>query len=175
MLVQLGKRPEASDIVDLLLECHQRIRKFLSISRSLATTPDADPAQTKDAAAQVRRYFAESLPMHVADEQEQVLPRLVSASPDIARALATMTEEHDTHAPLVEQLVAVCDRLVEDPRQAAAVSAELTQIVDKLTQELEPHLEAEERVIFPALRRLPSEQRDEILVAMRERRARALG
>lgn len=174
MLVPLGKRQGTEDVVELLLECHVRIRKFLAMAENLAAARDANPDEIRDVAAQVRRYFAESLPLHVADEQEQILPRIASWSTEIDRALATMTDDHSAHVASVDRLIALCDTLVRDPDQHAAVAAELATIAAHLTSEMGRHLEIEERVIFPALRRLPAEQRDEMLRAMRERRARAM-
>jgi len=86
-----------------------------------------------------------------------------------------MSTEHATHEPLIAALIAVCDRLIADPRQVAAVASELTGIVDRLERDFAPHLAREEQVIFPALARLPERERGEILSAMRRRRARALG
>ena len=36
MLTVLGKTPAAGDAVDLLLECHDRIRSFLALARRVA-------------------------------------------------------------------------------------------------------------------------------------------
>lgn len=174
MLVSLGKRQVAEDVVDLLLECHGRIRKFLAMARELAAATAAQPAEIADVAQQVRRYFSESLPLHIDDEHEDILPRLSGAGADVDRALAAMEAEHVSHAPIVTRLVELCGLLVGDPRQLAAVAPELITVVDRLSTEFSVHLEREESVIFPALRQLPAAVRDQVLVAMRERRARAM-
>jgi hemerythrin-like domain-containing protein len=174
MLVPLGKRPANGDVVDLLLDCHERIRKFLNMARTLAAADNAAPEEVQIVAGQIERYFVESLPLHIADEQEQILPRIASWSPETDRALAQMTDDHTTHAPVVDRLTELCRALVRDPRQLATVAPELRRIAEELTAEMDRHLEIEERVIFPALRKLPAEQRDEILTAMRARRARVM-
>jgi hemerythrin-like domain-containing protein len=174
MLVQIGKRPETRDVVELLLECHERIRRFLAMARALTAAVGVPADEVRDVASQVRRYFAESLPMHIADEDEEIAPRLANHDA-AAAALVLMTSEHATHEPLVAALIAVCERLIADPRQVAAVASELTGIVDRLERDFAPHLAREEQVIFPALARLPERVRAEILDAMRKRRARALG
>jgi iron-sulfur cluster repair protein YtfE (RIC family) len=174
MLVQIGKRPDTRDVVELLLECHERIRKFLAMARALTGAAAVPHDEIRGVASQVRRYFAESLPMHIADEDEEIAPRLIKDAA-VAAALALMSNEHATHEPLVAELIAVCDVLIADPRQVAAVSIRLTAIVDQLDRDFAPHLAREEQVIFPALARLPERARDEILAAMRRRRARALG
>src|SRR5574338_185404 len=175
MLFKIGRREAAEDAVALLLECHQRIRKFLTMSRELAAVKGADDAEIRSVAAQIRRYFVESLPLHVADEHEDIAPRLAGASAEVDRALAAMEAEHAEHESVIDRLVALCDALVAEPRQAGVIQAELGEVADRLTRELATHLEREESVIFPALRALPSAERDAIATAMRQRRDRALG
>ncbi len=170
MLVQLGKRPERLDVVDLLLDCHDRIRKFTTMARDLAAARGARLEAIREAAAQVRRYFIESLPLHMADEEKQILPRLIGMNAELDRALAAMEADHMAHEPLVRRLVELCSVLVADPRQIAAVATELHAVAMQLTTEFFVHLEREERVIFPALRRLPSDERTAIRTAMRARR-----
>jgi iron-sulfur cluster repair protein YtfE (RIC family) len=175
MLVQVGKRDQSEDVVDLLLACHERIRRFLTMARTLATAHASEPCEVQLAAAQIRRYFAEALPLHVADEQEEILPRLASAAPAIDQALTAMLDEHCVHEPMVARLVALCGEVEREPSQLAVVGADLAALIAELTTELERHLAQEEQVIFPAIRRLAAAERDAILVAMRRRRERVLG
>lgn len=175
MLVQIGKRAEAQDVVELLLECHDRIRKFLAMARGLAQAAAAAPDEIRDVAWQVRRYFLESLPLHIADEEDDIVPRLAGASAEIDHALAAMEADHASHEPLVHRLVELCGVLIADPRQVADIAAELGAVASRLTADFAAHLEVEERVIFAALRQIPSAGRGEILAAMRARRQRVLG
>lgn len=170
MLVKIGKRDVSTDAVGLLLECHERIRKFLAMARTLAAARGVPADELRGVAGQVRRYFAESLPLHIADEHEALAPRLAGSGAEVAAALARMDADHDDHAPHVTHLVALCDELVRDPGRLPAVADELAAVANRLTDELGSHLELEERVIFPALRKLPARELDAIRVAMRERR-----
>ncbi len=174
MLVPLGKRQSTEDVVELLLECHERIRKFLKMARDLAHAENPNSDEVRNVAAQIARYFGEALPLHVADEQEQILPRIASWSPDIDRALAAMTDDHAAHVAWVDRLTAICNSLVRQPGELPRVRAELRQIADHLSADMGRHLELEERVVFPALRRLSADQKTELLDSMRERRARVL-
>lgn len=175
MLFKIGRREAAEDAVALLLECHQRIRKFLTMARELAAARGVEEAELRNVAAQVRRYFVESLPLHIADEHEDIAPRLQGTSAEVDRALAAMEAEHGEHQPIIDRLVELCDAVVAEPRQAAVIRGELGEVADRLTRELSAHLEREESVIFPALRALPSTERDAVVAAMRQRRDRALG
>jgi len=174
MIVQLGQRQPSEDVVDLLRDCHERIRRFLVQARRLAEAASAEPAEIRAAAGQIRRYFTEAFPMHVDDEDEQIAPRLQGASSDVDRALAMMASGHASHGALIARLVAICASVEQDPRRLAVASIELARVAALLATELEAHLELEERAIFPALRRLPQHVRDAIRGAIRARRARAL-
>jgi hemerythrin-like domain-containing protein len=177
MLLQIGPRraPEDPDLVDLLRDCHGRIRRFLIVARQLADADAAntDPGELRATAGQIRRYFTEAFPIHTTDEDE-LAPHLAGASPDVDRALATMTSDHVAHGALVSRLVAICARIERDARQHGAMAAELARVATILATELEAHLELEEHVIFPALRRLPAPLRDALRTEMRARRTLSL-
>lgn len=173
MLVQIGKQAGSDDVVDLLIECHGRIRKFLAFARALAEKPEAAPGEVRAVAGQVRRYFAVALPLHIADEEHDILPRLTGASAAVDRALATMHGEHDAHAAEIARLVAVCAQLERDPAQLPIRAGELAAAAAQVTADMQHHLELEERVLFPAIRHLAATQREEIRNAMRTRREAA--
>src|SRR4051812_25565021 len=94
MLIQIGSPKEPPDIVDILLECHERIRSFTGLARRLASTHGLSEEEVRDAAARVTRYFSEALPLHVADEEQSILPRLSGRSPELDAALNGMQREH---------------------------------------------------------------------------------
>src|SRR6185503_861481 len=94
MLVSLGSpRGDERDVVDALLACHERIRRFSAMAVRIADAGGATELEIRDAAAAVRRYFAEALPLHVADEDEDLAPLLAGRDPAIDAALATMSAE----------------------------------------------------------------------------------
>ena len=160
MIVPIGtRRGEGGDVVAQLLECHGRIRAQLALAARLAAAPGAP--DLADAAARVRRYFADALPRHVADEDEELIPRLRGRDPALDAALATMHRDHAGHDAAVARLVAACDAL-DLPAIAAAAAA-----LDAL---LTPHLALEEATIFPAIRALPAADHAAIAAAMRARR-----
>lgn len=174
MLVQIGQRRTPEDVVDLLEECHQRIRRFLSLARQIATGEGVADDVVRSVAGQVQRYFAVAFPLHLADEEELVAPRLAGASGEVDRALATMRSDHAAHEATVTRLAELCAVLARDPRPCATSRGELTATAAELAAGLEPHLELEERVIFPAIRCLPASEREAIHRGMRVRRERAL-
>ena len=170
MLLQIGRRQHEPELVDLLTECHKRIRSFLDLAHRVATTPGLHPDDISGAAAQVHRYFTGAFPLHMADEDELLLPRLRGREAALDAALDRMQADHEEHADLVEHLVALCDELMRDPRRLAARTRELGETVDELTLGLEAHLSLEELVIFPRLDRLSAVERAAIRREMRARR-----
>lgn len=171
MLVQLGKRPVSEDVVDLLLECHGRIRRFLVMGRQLAQASNASVSEIVATAAQIRRYFAEAFPLHVADEECDIAPRLASM---VGNSVVRMEADHRAQSFAVAELIVQCGIVEREPDQHAAVCARLHAVVVPLAADLETHMEFEERTLFPALRNLPQHDQDAILAAMRQRRSRVL-
>ncbi len=176
MLVTLGGRPQVDDLVDLLATCHRRIREHLRLARRLAEAPDDAPeADLRDAAAKVARYFEIGLPAHVADEEEEIAPRVRGRfGPEVDAVVAGMISQHTHHIWPIARLVVCCEVIAQNPRLLRDRRAELARLVEQLVVELADHLEAEERVLFPAIRALPAAERVAIREGMRRRRERLL-
>jgi iron-sulfur cluster repair protein YtfE (RIC family) len=174
MLVRLGARPPAAqDLASLLGDCHVRIRAFLGLARELARRESLEAAQVGDAAARVQRYFAVALPLHTADEEDSLSPRLRGRDPALDCALDRMAAEHDAHQPALAALLSLCEALVAAPGQHAALRPQLGQVVQALDGALTSHLSAEEELIFPAIARLSAAEREAVLREARARRAPA--
>ena len=172
-LFQIGRRGALApdDAAGMLLACHARIRRSLEVAERLAEVEGAPPEQVADAASGIRRYFEEALPLHAADEDESVGPRLGGVSPELDAALDRMAREHAEHRPHVERLVAPCRALARDGAALGALRGELAAAAAALRPLLAVHLEAEEATVIPAVRALPAEAREAIVRELRARRA----
>jgi hypothetical protein len=152
-----------------VLDCHARIRSFVQVAGSLAQAADVPAAEVADAAGRVHRYFTVALPLHVADEEQSIDPRVAQHAPGLREALAAMHREHLAADVLLAELVPAWAALKETParddlrRATARAAAELAQA-------LEAHLADEERLIVPAITRLPPDEQQAILAEMRARR-----
>ncbi|HKJ00717.1 MAG TPA: hemerythrin domain-containing protein [bacterium] len=165
---------ETPDVVELLLDCHQRIRFFTELARRLGEADDLPADEVRGAAARVRRYFTEALPLHVADEEESLTPRLRGREPELDAALERMATEHRRHEPLLATLVATCEALEAAPARHAGLRGTLLETAAALAEEFEVHLGQEERVVIPALRRLfAADLRAALADEVRARRKRA--
>jgi iron-sulfur cluster repair protein YtfE (RIC family) len=165
-LVRLGEKPAGrATPASLILECHQRIRWFAGLAVRLASE-DAPDAELAEAAGRVHRYFTVALPLHVADEEQSVMPRLLAYAPATAEALANMEREHQAHQERLVRLIPAWAALGFDRRGRRDTLAGAAQ----LRAELETHLTGEERAIVPALARLPVTESDALLEEFQARR-----
>ncbi|HEY6101090.1 MAG TPA: hemerythrin domain-containing protein, partial [Anaeromyxobacter sp.] len=146
MLTRIGKPPEAGDAVDLLLECHDRIRAFLTLSRRLADAGPADQGELTDAAERVRRYFTQALPLHARDEEESLVPRLRGRDPALDAQLDAMTSEHAEHERPLRALVDACETLAREPGRHAELAPAIATAAGELERHFAGHLRREEEV-----------------------------
>lgn len=170
MLITFGARRHAPDGVDLLLECHTRIRRHLTMARRLAAASGHPEVEIRETAAQVRRYFTEALPLHILDEEITIRELLAGHNPIVDAALARMAGDHLDHEPALGRLIDLCAELERAPGDLGGIAVELAALVAVLEAQLLEHLAMEERTIFAALRLLPASDRDALARAMRERR-----
>lgn len=171
MLTRIGPPPPPGDVVDALLDCHQRIRDFTALALRLATAAGLAEGEVRDAAARVHRYFAVALPLHARDEEESILPRLRGTDPAVDAELAAMQREHAEHDDPVSRLLATCAALQERPGERDRLASSLAAAARELERHFEQHLLREERVIFPAVRRhLDRATQEAVQAEMRARR-----
>lgn len=176
-------------VQDALLGCHMRIRHFTEMACKLAHAHAAEPEQIRRAAAEVHRYFTVALPLHEADENLSLHPRLRKALPlgepytdggdDSETALLrrlggpaadAMVEQHESIDQLVERLVPLCTILRTQPAKLEELSLELHEVSAALHEIFAAHLEMEEKTVFPAMERFLSV--DDLADVRREMRAR---
>jgi iron-sulfur cluster repair protein YtfE (RIC family) len=173
MLRPKSQKPAAeAGLVELLLECHERIRRFCALARAAGEPGDAPVEQVSEACASVERYFGEALPLHVQDEEESILPRLSGHSPEVDRALATMQTQHAEHEPQLHAMSRACAALRQNPTDVSR-RATLATAAEQLEISLEAHLRLEESVVFPAIRSALSDAvQADIVKELRARRVR---
>jgi iron-sulfur cluster repair protein YtfE (RIC family) len=164
------QRPE--DAVELLIGCHLRIRHFTAAAVKLAHAQGVTDDEIRQTAAAVYRYYSVSLPLHEADEEDTVRPRLDPVAGERVRhALLAMADQHQGIYEFVERLMPLLQLLERNPSALAQVGGELCSLTSALGEIFQAHLELEEAVIFPAIREsLPESTRAEMLAEMQQRR-----
>ncbi len=163
---------KTEDAVDLLSGCHDRIRHFTGAAVKLAHAQGATPDDIGQTAARIHRYYTVSLPLHEADEEDTLRPRLaVFADEKMSHALAAMHDQHQAIDELLERLLPLLVLVKSNPGILPQVAAEMCSITRALDDVFRAHLQMEEEVIFPAIRvALPESVREEMLREMRARR-----
>lgn len=170
MLTKIGKPAAPAGTLDLLVECHERIRTFLALARRISEPGAAEPDEVGQAAGRVLRYFAQALPLHARDEEESILPRLRGKEPALDAELERMAREHREHEAPVRALVDACDALAREPGRHAELAPAIGAAAEELERHFAGHLRREEEVVFPAVRRFLDPEEDARVV--KEIRAR---
>lgn len=161
------------DPIGMLLACHRRIRDHLAMAKRVVDAIEPSSGEVVQAAAALIRYFGQALPLHILDEDVLLCDALRgrSLAPDVVRAIATMTAEHAAIEPAIEEALGLWRQLVDQPLLLTMLRDELSRLALLLTTLLDAHLEAEERLIFPAVAKaLTAVERAELARQMRHRR-----
>ena len=127
--------------------------------------------QVRDAAAHVERYFSQALPLHVADEEESVFPRLLKQNKAFANVVGELHREHQSHEPAVDRLVCLCRSIKEDPARLVELRNSLAGVITGLQRGFMAHLHEEETLIFPALETLSQDEQNALLAEFHARRS----
>jgi len=169
--------PDFDQPVAVLKHCHDRIRKQLKTMELLASPAilAATPAEVRQAASAVLRYFEKAAPLHHEDEEHDLLPMLADTARDddaalLARLMPEVLDEH-------RQMELLWQRL--QPQLAAIAAGQSTALDNADATGFGKlylgHMEKEEGHIAPMAKRLFStEQMQRLGNAMRTRRSIAL-
>ncbi len=172
--INLSRKSTADDATTLLLGCHERIRHFSSVAVKLAHAQGASPADTVEAANALLRYFTVALPLHEADENISLHPRIRKAAPvgDLGGpAVDAMVEQHEHIDIIVERLVPLWTLVKSSPDKLEELAGEMCGLTSRLSELFTAHLELEESTVFPAMARLLTEAELQTIVQeMKSRR-----
>ncbi|MEZ4462503.1 MAG: hemerythrin domain-containing protein [bacterium] len=169
-MISIIAPPSNESPMALLLACHDRIRQNLKVCWKLAEADEQDVDAIRNSARNAATYLTQALPLHMEDERDSVMPRLLGQSDRLDRALICMEREHQSEVSRVQDLLRLLLRLAQDPKSLSVIRSELSFTVRHLTVSLESHLTREEKEIFPLLAALDQEEQDTIVFEMRRRR-----
>ena len=164
----------SQDVTELLLACHQKIRHFSQVSVRLAHAHGISEAEVRQAADGLLRYFTVALPLHEADENLSIYPRIRNAAPppELAGPAAdAMVDQHLAIDEVVERLIPLWTMVKAAPDKLPELSGEMCGLAKRLQELFDAHLRLEEETIFPALQKyLPQPELDVIVQEMQARR-----
>ena len=141
--------------IEMWLACHQRVERFAALLGRLAEHVGAQGAD-EDAqvtATSIRRYFNEAAPRHHEDEEVDMFPRLrerLDSERDrtVLDVLDQVEADHLEMAGLWKRL----DALLAEIARGKAVTLE-QPLIDRFATMYRHHIDAEERVLLPALKK----------------------
>ncbi len=177
MPVNIGDKPQAdfSQPIELLMDCHRRIERFLLILRKIGHDGEMD-VQHHTALRTALDYFKRAGPRHNEDEETSLFPAL-AATGDVAAVEAMarirqLTEEHAAAEKLHRRIDELGEAWLKTGHIVDTDRRECQNAVEALISMYTPHIAMEEHDIFPLAARL---LRPEILIGigeqMRSRRA----
>jgi hemerythrin-like domain-containing protein len=158
-------------LVEILLDCHADTRRYIDLAVAIGERTDIGGAEIANVAARVEQHFAVAFPLHLEDEEASILPRLRHRSSRIDSALARMQEQHDVYDDIVERLCVHANALRSSPDDDAERDA-LASIARPLRLFLISHLTAEEKVLFPEIRKHLSREEERLVRREMEDRRR---
>jgi hemerythrin-like domain-containing protein len=159
--------PRIDDPIELLLACHEKVRRFADLTvrlRDHVARHGADK-QAQEAAQSILRYFNIAAPLHHDDEEQDLFPALRSRGiHSLNLAIDRLATEHLA----LSKLWTGVQGWLEDVRQGAAQAAPST--LDEFAQTYKAHAQREEDEVYPAASQLTATQRQHISAAMVRRR-----
>jgi hemerythrin-like domain-containing protein len=172
MLHGIGRGPkvtQAEDPATLLASCHAKIRELVRIAAVLADEREIPEDEVREAARRLRRYFTLALPLHEADEEKTLAPRLRALDASLAAELDAIEREHAALDALLAELLPHWRTLEETPAKRGALLGVLAA-GRPLAEMFETHLEVEELLLFPRITELATDARAEMAVEITARR-----
>jgi hemerythrin-like domain-containing protein len=141
--------------IGLLLDCHQRINRFLETLQTIANEKRGRPldAEYRRALETALKYFRDAAPKHTEDEEEDLFPALRSlAQADVEHVLRRIDRLENDHSR-AEKWHLVCDeigrRWLRDDGLCLRDAAQFEIVLSLLARLYRSHITIEEREIFP--------------------------
>ncbi len=163
--------PHIDDPVELLLACHEKVRKFSQLAVRLRdhlakSVPPVQPdQQAREAAQSILRYFNVAAPLHHDDEEQDLFPALRAlALPSLNGVMNALQAEHQSLARLWQALQPWLRDIAEGRAHPAPIE------VDEFARAYPAHAQREDEEVYPSARLLPPEVLARISAAMVARR-----
>lgn len=141
--------------VEIWLACHERVRRFALLLGRLAEhlSKSGLDEDAKVTATSIRRYFNEAASRHHKDEEVDMFPLLrerlaADPNPTVCEVIDQVEADHLEMAGMWQKLDATLAEVEQGKRTELDVS-----LVDRFTTLYQHHIDAEERVLLPAMKR----------------------
>jgi hemerythrin-like domain-containing protein len=154
--IQETESADFQDPLALMVQCHARIARFAAALCLLAEEFPGGKSldeSNRDLAYRSLRYFSAAAPLHTADEEESLFPRLYkSESAQSAAActlIARLNAEHRSAEAQLSHTLELFMKWIEMTEAPDAFRRELIANVNKIAEDYRLHIQAENEVLFP--------------------------
>jgi len=144
-----GGCSQHSSAFGILSDCHEHIGQRLSVledvARQLGTDDKLTDAQ-RSSVADVLAFFEKAIPLHSADEEQTLFPRLRERPPfagTVGTPMDCMESEHVEHAALRSRLTEALE---------AGDGTGIGRAARALAAEYRSHISKEEQILYPMAR-----------------------
>ena len=162
--------PAPRDVVEVLLDAHVATRQMVSLASALCS--QSCTAQTRETAQSIADFVEWVVPLHCADEDVSLAPRLAGRDRAVDVALRQMHREHLALEAPLSRVRLLCSMVARDVTRMHALRFELARAAEELSAQLERHQAYEESTVIPALKRLLYvDELESIAAEMQTRRA----
>jgi hemerythrin-like domain-containing protein len=157
MGLTIGAKPDHGfdEPLGLLTDCHRRIERFLGQLLTVAEAARGGElaAEQREALDVALRYFREAAPLHTADEEASLFPRLRDVDSDAARAalaaLAELEADHNAADIAHAEIDRLGARWLADGRLPADDAQRLADLLRGLQATYARHIAVEDQQVFP--------------------------
>jgi len=160
--------PDFSDPLGLLRACHERVFKHCDILENLAAhlANQGVDQETREAAAQVHRYFSVAAKHHHQDEEQDLFPRLARQSLKLADQVHQLKQEHEQ----LDALWAELEPLLAKPASIENIEA-FQSLAERFATAYRTHVQRENSDLLDMAQHIfSSDELKQIGLAMAERR-----
>jgi hemerythrin-like domain-containing protein len=157
MPVTIGAKPspDFSNPIELLIDCHRRIERFLAVLMKVAAQAKGGRMTKQQSREweQALDYFRNAAPRHTADEEESLFPRLRRMNqPEVESALAEMQKleaDHEQAAEWHEIVDQLGRKWLSEAMLVPDDAERLNQALANLSQLYSRHIAVEDESLFP--------------------------
>ena len=157
MPIVIGQAPSSdfNDPLGLMQDCHRRIERFLQVLTTVANRRHGKELtdEEREGLQTALRYFQKAGPLHNADEESSLFPRVrASGSPDAEAALLRMEQleaEHRVTTAWHEEVDALGTQWLQNGTLGRVESERLSSLLEKLGSTYRNHISLEENEVFP--------------------------
>jgi hemerythrin-like domain-containing protein len=155
--IVIGQAPSSdfNDPLGLMQDCHRRIERFLHVLSMVTNSRRGEElsADERDALETALRYFRKAGPLHNADEETSLFPRMRGS--EIAEAAAALSRmdhleaEHRITTACHEEVDVLGAKWLQQGTLSREDSVRLCSLLEKLDAIYQQHIALEESSVFP--------------------------